>query len=228
MTLYLFDLFGTFVFAISGAFRAVKYELDILGVLVLAVATGIGGGIVRDVVMGCTPVAALGDERYIAVCAAGALTVFWGARHIATRWDKVMIADAVGLGVFAFLGAIKAEQQGLGPCGILIMSALTATGGGVIRDMLVSEIPAVLVRDFYATAALCGGGMFLFADWAGLGRKPQVLLVIGITTGLRILAMYRHIDLPRVKCLPDSPSEMTRTAKLMRRRNADAAVPDEP
>ena len=95
------DIFGTFVFAVSGAFRAVKYELDILGVLVLSVATGVGGGIVRDVMLGATPPAALQNELYLLVCVLGGLIVFIGARGIAQRWDWVRGADAIGLGVFA-------------------------------------------------------------------------------------------------------------------------------
>lgn len=211
------DLFGTLVFAVSGAFRAVKYELDLLGVLVLATATGVGGGIIRDLLIGAKPLAALSDERYLTVCIIGGLLVFVSARRIATRWDKVMLADALGLGVFAAIGAIKATEYGLGPIGVLIMSALTATGGGVIRDMLVNEVPMVLKRDFYATAALIGGGVFLLTGWCGLERRAQVFLVVVITTGLRVLAMARRFHLPQVHSLPDSPTEMTKTAKLIRR-----------
>lgn len=228
MTLFLLDLFGTFVFAVSGAFRAVKYELDLLGVLVLATATGVGGGIIRDMLIGTRP-AALIHEYYLVVCVLGGLVVFIGSKKIATRWDKVMLADALGLGVFAAIGAVKAQDFGMGPFSVLIMAALTATGGGVVRDILVSEVPMILKRDFYATAALIGGGVFLLTDWAGISRKPQVFLVVVITTGLRVLAMVRRFHLPQVHSLPDSPSEMTKTAKLIRhaKRNGNS-IPDEP
>ena len=98
MTLLALDLFGTLVFAISGAFRAVKYELDILGVTVLAIATGVGGGIIRDLILGQTPPAFFQNESYFFICVVGALLVFFWAPKIAKGWDYVLIADAIGLG----------------------------------------------------------------------------------------------------------------------------------
>ncbi|RMF65204.1 MAG: trimeric intracellular cation channel family protein, partial [Bacteroidetes bacterium] len=96
--LYVVDLVGTFVFALSGAFQANRHGLDVLGFLVLAVATGVGGGMLRDVLLGATPPAALQDELYLVVCLAGGLAVYWAAPPIAKRWNRVMVADAVGLG----------------------------------------------------------------------------------------------------------------------------------
>ncbi|MBN2592022.1 MAG: TRIC cation channel family protein, partial [Sedimentisphaerales bacterium] len=107
--IYVLDIFGTFVFAVSGAFKAVRHELDILGVMVLAVATGVGGGIIRDITLGYTPPAVFQDEIYLLVCVAGGLVVFVAANKIAPRWDCVMFADAVGLSVFAAIGAAKAQ-----------------------------------------------------------------------------------------------------------------------
>jgi len=115
------DIFGTFVFAISGAFRAVKYELDLLGVLVLSVATGVGGGVVRDLILGFTPPAAFQNETYLLVCFVGGLLVFIGSTKIATRWDCVMASDALGLSVFAAIGAAKASICGLCTIGIIMM-----------------------------------------------------------------------------------------------------------
>ena len=99
--LHILDLFGTLAFAISGAFRAVRYEMDILGVIALAIVTGIGGGLVRDTLLGRTPPVALLDQRYFIICILGALIVFFAASKIAKKWDYVMAADAVGLAVFA-------------------------------------------------------------------------------------------------------------------------------
>ncbi|MFL2584046.1 MAG: trimeric intracellular cation channel family protein [Gammaproteobacteria bacterium] len=103
--LLILDLFGTLAFAISGAFRAVRYEMDILGVIALSVATGIGGGLVRDLLLGQTPPLALVNESYIIICTLGALLVFIAAPKIAKRWDYVLAADAVGLAVFCAIGA---------------------------------------------------------------------------------------------------------------------------
>lgn len=195
--LYAIDLCGTLVFAMSGAFKAVRYELDLLGIIVLAVATGVGGGLIRDMLLGATPPAVFQDEWYLIVCIAGALAVFFGAPRIAKRWNRVMIADAIGLGVFAGIGAVKALQYDLGPIGVMMMAALTATGGGVVRDVLIREIPAVIQKDFYATAALFGGAALLGAYTLGWGQPLQFLVAGVVTTGLRFYAMITNMTLPR-------------------------------
>ncbi|MDD2391097.1 MAG: trimeric intracellular cation channel family protein [Desulfobacterales bacterium] len=216
--IYILDIFGTFVFAISGAFRAVKYELDILGVLVLAIATGVGGGLIRDVIIGSTPPAAFQDETYLLICILGGLIVFISAPKIAKQWDLVMVADAVGLGAFAAIGAARGAIHGLGPMGIMMMGAITATGGGVIRDMLVSEIPAVIRTDFYATAALAGGGCFFIMKSLEFGEPVQLFSAIVITTGLRVVAMIFKLNLPKVRSLPESPSVIARNRKTRRKK----------
>jgi len=213
MAIHILDIIGTFVFAVSGAFKAARYELDLLGVMVLAIATGVGGGIVRDVMIGCTPPAVFQDETYLFVCVLGGLAVFFAATKIATRWDRVMAADAVGLAVFAAIGSAKANLYGLGDIGIVMMAAITATGGGVIRDMLVGEIPAVLRADFYATAALLGGACFVTAGRLGFGQSTQLVIAITVTLLLRVLAMRYGISLPKLRSLPASPSQLTRQRK---------------
>lgn len=216
MLLLTLDLLGTFAFALSGAFRAVKHELDWLGLIVLATATGVGGGIVRDVLLGSTPPAALQQESYLGICFAGAAIAILAKRRIAYHWDFVMLADAIGLGVFAAIGAVKAEALGAGPITIVLMAALTATGGGVIRDVLVMEIPAVLKSDFYATAALIGGGIYLILGWAGCSSELRMGATIGATTLLRLLAMRHKVQLPKVQSLQASPSNLTRRRKRQR------------
>lgn len=206
--LHALDLFGTFVFAISGAFRAVKYELDLLGVLVLSTAVGVGGGILADLLAGNSPPFAFRDERYLLICLVGGLLVFVGARRIAPWWDGVMLADALGLGVFAALGAAKAAAAGMGHVGVLMLAAITATGGGVVRDLLVREIPAVLRADFYASAAIAGAIFFEAARARGYSLNVQLFACIAVTLTLRLLAMRYHIGLPRVRRLPQSPSAM--------------------
>lgn len=213
MILTLLDLLGTLAFALSGAFRAIKHELDILGLLVLATATGVGGGILRDVLLGATPPSALREETYILICIAGALLAVLGKRYIALHWDWVMIADAVGLGVFAAIGAAKAEALQAGPLTVVMMAALTATGGGVVRDMLVMEVPAILKSDFYATAALLGGLLFLGLGAAGVGIESRLTLTILVTCTLRLAAMKAGMQLPKLTCLPESPSALTRRKK---------------
>lgn len=207
------DIFGTFVFAISGAFRAVKYELDLLGVTVLAVSTGVGGGIIRDIMLGQTPPVAISDQRYVITCIIGGLCAFIATKRIAQRWNMVMLADAIGLGVFAAIGASKAADASMGPVGIMLMAAVTATGGGVIRDILVREIPAVLTSDFYASAALLGGASFLLVESFTDNQALRLTACAVITILIRFLAMRFKISLPKVKSLPASPSQMTKQRK---------------
>ncbi|WP_412067474.1 trimeric intracellular cation channel family protein [Rubrivirga sp. IMCC43871] len=198
------DLLGTFVFALSGAFKAVRSGLDWLGIAVLAVLTGVGGGLIRDVLLGDTPPASFRDERYLFVCLAGAVAVIVAARPIAARWNRVMIADALGLGLFAAIGALKGAEHGLGPVGVVVMGALTAVGGGVIRDILVNEQPAVLYKGFYATAAVLGGAVLVALDALGAGVGLQFAACAVTTSALRFLAMARHVRLPRPSAPPDS------------------------
>ena len=211
--LHYLDIFGTFVFAISGAFRAVRHELDILGVLVLAIATGVGGGIIRDIMLGNIPPAAFQNEIYLIVTVFGGLIVFAAAPKIAPRWDYVMIADAIGLSVFAAIGAAKAQSAGLGSIGIIMMAAITATGGGLIRDLLVMEIPAVLKSDFYASAALLGGTCFAALGALGLDQNMKLVCTIALTFLLRVAAMKYKLSLPKVRSLPASPSQLTQMRK---------------
>lgn len=195
--MYLLDLIGTFVFAVAGGLRAVRHELDALGIAVLAISTGVGGGLVRDVLLGATPPGAFRDEAYLAVCLVGALAVFIGSHRINPEWHLMRIADAIGLGVFAAAGAEKAAQFGLGPIGIVLMAAVTATGGGVIRDILVREVPAVIKRDFYATATLVGGLAYVALTALDAPAAVTLTAVIVVTTGLRLFALVRSIRLPR-------------------------------
>lgn len=217
MFIYGLDLFGTFVFAFSGAFRAVKYELDILGVMVLSIITGIGGGMVRDVLLGSTPVAALQDETYFFVCLAAAVLVFFAAPKLAKGWNFFLVADALGLGVFSAVGAMKGYNAGLGIIGVSLAGSLTATGGGLIRDMLVREIPLVITRDVYASAALAGGLALYGVGKAGGSVSLQMALAIIIATGLRLLAIRFGIQLPRVKSLPDNPSSIAEKGRRRRK-----------
>ena len=211
--LYTLDIVGTLVFSISGAFRAVKYELDLLGVLVLAVATGVGGGCIRDLILGSTPPASFQDETYLLTCLGGGLLVFLASRKIASRWDCVMFADAIGLGVFAAIGAAKASVCGLGAIGVVMMAGVTATGGGVIRDILVVEIPAILRVDFYAMAAILGGVCFVVSGYMGFSEPVQLTCCMVVTCGLRFLAMRFGMSLPKIRSLPSSPSELTQIRK---------------
>lgn len=204
------DLLGTLAFAFTGAFRAVKHELDWLGVIVLATMTGVGGGMVRDLLLGATPPLALRQPMYIGICILGAVLTIVAKRRIAPHWDWVMMADALGLGFFAAIGAAHAEHAGANPMTIVLLAGLTAVGGGMIRDLLVCEIPQVLKSDFYATAALIGGFAYWLLSFTALPQTPRLLLTTGLTFGLRLFAMRRGLELPKMRRLPASPSTIAK------------------
>ena len=159
LILVILDLLGTFVFALSGALVGVRHRLDLFGVLVLSFVAGNGGGVMRDAMIGATPPAALQDWRYVAISIVAGLFTFWRAGTI-ERWrNPVQSIDAVGLGVFAVAGALKAQAFGLGPVGAMLLGMLTGIGGGMIRDVLVAQVPTVLKAELYAIAALAGAGV---------------------------------------------------------------------
>lgn len=212
--LYSFDLFGTFFFAVSGAFRAVKYEFDLLGVMVMAIAVGVGGGIMRDTMLGIHPPAALAGDVYMGVCLLGGIAVFFFAPHIAAKWDMVMLADAIGLGVFAAIGASKAVVLGgTGLSGVVLCGTISAVGGGVVRDVLSGEVPAILSSDFYASAAILGSLAFWGLTRAGVPFGLAFVLAAGLTILSRLAAMRYRFNLPRVRRLPASPSSLAARRK---------------
>jgi uncharacterized membrane protein YeiH len=193
------DLFGVFVFALSGGFDAARYKLDILGIFVLAVASGVGGGIIRDVLLGVTPPAVFVNETYLMTCLLAGLCVIIFAGRVKRYFDWVRIADAIGLGVFAAIGASKAIDHNLGWVGVLMISTLSAVGGGVIRDVLLGEIPLVLRADFYAVAAMMGGGSFLIGYELGLGEQVNMILSASVAISARFAAIKWGFSLPKVR-----------------------------
>ena len=214
--IYFLDIFGTLVFAVSGAVKAVKYELDIFGVTILSIATGIGGGIIRDILIGSVPPVALQHEEYLLTCIIGALFVFFLSKKIAERWDIILILDALGLGIFTVIGAAKGMGADLGVIGIIMTGTMTATGGGVIRDLLANEIPTILKKDFYATATIIGGLVFIILSKTGIETTLLFFLTFTTTTGIRLIAMKFNIKLPAVKSLKASPGKL---AKERKKRN---------
>ena len=190
------DLLGTAIFALTGAVVGVRRKFDIFGVTVLGCCVGVGGGMIRDAIIGATPVAALGNEWYLIICVAVALTTYASAKYWFHWRGIIQIADALGLGVFTAIGAIKGDAYDLGVVGIMLCGVLTAIGGGMIRDVLSGTIPVVLRSDFYATASLLGGGLYCVVAHFGCPVFLSFVLVAGFVTGLRLLAIRMHIQLP--------------------------------
>ncbi|MBB6599531.1 trimeric intracellular cation channel family protein [Luteimonas sp. MC1825] len=192
----LLDLLGTFAFAISGATLGVRKRLDFFGVMVLAFAAATAGGIARDTLLGATPPIALADWRYLAVSAVAGVTVFFGYEQVERMRNPVQLFDAVGLSLFAVTGAAKALAFGLGGTGAVLLGMLSGIGGGIVRDVLVAEVPAVLHRELYAVAA--GAGAACVVGGVALGFRPGPAMVAGaaLCFVLRFLAIRRGWQLP--------------------------------
>jgi uncharacterized membrane protein YeiH len=162
--LLVLDLCGTFVFAVSGAAAANKRDLDLFGVLVVSFVAGNFGGIVRDVLIGAVPPAAISDWRYLAVSIAAVVLTFLWDSLVGELWSFVLISDAAGLALFAVGGTQKALSFSLNP----LMAALLGRRSGMARDLLLAQVPTVLKADFYATAALLGAVVVV------LGQSTQL------------------------------------------------------
>jgi len=213
--LLVLDLGGTFVFAISGAMVAVRHRLDIFGVLVLAFAAGNAGGITRDLLIGAMPPAAIADLRYSGVSAlAGLITFLWYPATNRLRKD-VLWFDAVGLAFFAVVGAQKALLHGVDPVMAALLGMVTGIGGGMLRDVLVSDIPAVLRADLYALAALAGAGVVVSAHLLHLPPVAAAVAGGGVCFALRFMAIRHGWHRPTAR-----PAE-TDAADTPRRRHHD-------
>ena len=192
------DLLGIFVFALSGGVVAVRKELDIFGVLVLAGTTGLGGGFLRDVLIDATPPAALEDWRYLMVpVAAGLVTFFFHPTLARRRAERVItFFDAAGLGLFCVTGALKSLEYGLGPVPSALMGMVTGIGGGIARDLLAGRVPAVFDSELYATPALAGATWAVLADGASLNIWLVAVPGVAICFGWRLVALWRHWQAP--------------------------------
>ena len=194
--LHILDLEGTFVFAISGAVAAINQRLDLFGILVLSFVTGNVGGITRDLLIGAVPPAALTDGLYLLVSVlAGILTFFWYAGIHRLR-SPVLLFDAVGLSFFAVAGAQKAIEFGLSPVMSALLGMLSGIGGGMMRDVLLAEIPQVLRSDLYAVAALAGASIVVIGNALGLSYGVSALSGGALCLGLRFMAIRYGWQLP--------------------------------
>ncbi len=193
------DLFGTFVFALQGASTAVQHELDLLGIMVLAFATALGGGIVRDVLIGAIPPNSIKDWRYPATAFFAAAVVFLAHNQVGRipYWPLIAL-DAAGLGLFAIAGAAKALDFGINPFLAILLGGVTGVGGGTIRDIFLAQIPGVLRSDIYAAAALLGATVLVLG--LQLKLRPALASILGILTcfTLRMVAVHQHWNLPKV------------------------------
>ena len=205
-TLLVLDLIGTFVFALSGAVVGVKRHLDIFGVLVLSFAAASAGGIMRDLLIDSVPPAAIRDWRYLAASMVAGLLIFiWFPRsqRLSRVRNLVLLFDAAGLGLFAVSGTQKALGHGLNPVMASLLGMLTGIGGGMVRDVLVAEIPNVLRSDLYAVAALAGAVVVVIGHQLNIAPAVAALLGAVICFGVRLFAIRRGWQLPVAHPSPD-------------------------
>jgi uncharacterized membrane protein YeiH len=196
VVLQVLDLVGIFVFGITGALVGVRKKLDVFGVLVLALVTGLGGGFIRDVLIGATPPAALQDWRYLVVPVVAGLLTFFLHPGIGRVERLVNVFDAAGLALFCVTGALKAISFGLSPFSAALLGTISGIGGGVIRDILSGRVPVVLRSEIYAIPALLGAGIVVLA--AALEYNALWVPIAGALTcfAIRLIAIRRGWNAP--------------------------------
>ena len=199
------DFVGTFVFALSGAVAAVRRELDLFGVLVLSLVAAITGGILRDLLIGAVPPATLVDWRYLVIALSAGILTFYCPPLIRKLRNPVQLFDAAGLALFAVTGAQKALFYGLDAPMAALLGMLTGIGGGMARDVLLTDIPVVLRAELYAVAALAGASIVVIGDV--LDTPPAVTTLTGavVCFGLRLGSLYWGWHLPKAR----SPADPT-------------------
>lgn len=197
------DLLGVFVFALSGGLAAVRKSFDLLSVVMLAAAAGLGGGVVRDVLIGAVPPVGVSDWRLLSAAAGAGLITFFFHPGVARIESAVLLLDAVGLGLFAVAGTLKALELGTAPLTAVIVGVITGVGGGVLRDLLAGDPPRLFTeREWYATPAFIGVTLFAAAWSADVTGPVLTWGCVVLIAGLRILGLTRGWQVPA----PRTPS----------------------
>lgn len=199
---------GTVAFAMSGALKGLHKQLDLFGIFLLALITAMGGGVLRDVLLGKTPPQMFFSADYVVVSLAVSVAMFYVYKYYHRLLDLgawgdwvFCICDAIGLGVFAVIGTQTAMEEGYSSnlfiC--LFMATITGVGGGVLRDMMCQEIPSVFVRHIYALAAAAGGLLYYILVLINASEVPAAIISTVFTVSIRVLAKYYRWNLPRIR-----------------------------
>jgi uncharacterized membrane protein YeiH len=200
LIILILDLFGTVVFAVTGALRAIEHKYDIVGIIILATVTGILGGVMRDTILGVFPPNNFSDTIHIVLTTLTAIVIFF-LYHKTKNYENLFnIFDAVGLGVFTFTGASIAHSLYSTNYVLIVISGLfTAFGGGILRDVFVREPPIVFTKEVYAVASFIGVIVFLILINLKVPFEYTAIVVIFVTTGIRLISIKLQWNLPRVK-----------------------------
>src|SRR3954470_5777028 len=189
------NLAGTFIFGLSGGLAAVGAKLDLFGIVAAAGVVGLAGGTPRALLIGVPP-ATFRDWRYLAAAAAAGLVCFFGRPALERMLRSVLIFDAVGLGLFCVTGATKALDFGVGPVPAILLGAITGIGGGILRDVLLRDVPTVLRHDLYAIPALLGAGVLVVAQESGSSNPAFPVVAAALCVGVRLIGLKYGINVP--------------------------------
>jgi uncharacterized membrane protein YeiH len=195
MTIYLLDLFGVFVFAISGAMAADRRRMDLFGFIVIALLPALGGGTLRDIIIDA-PVFWLSDPTYLLMSLTAAVLTFVAANAIVRAGQWLVWADAVGLSLFCVLGAAKTLALGHDPVIAMMMGVITAVVGGIVRDVVCNEVPLILRQDVYATAAFAGATSYVGLVWLQVDERIAIWSGAAVCFAVRAAALTWKLSLP--------------------------------
>ncbi len=193
---YVLEMLGTAAFAVSGALAASRKRMDIFGFCVLALMPAVGGGTIRDIIIDRLPVFWVSDNRYVAVAIIAALVVFFSPHPPGSRRQVLIWADALGLALFAALGTEICLQHDTGPLVAVMLGVTTAVTGGMIRDVICNEIPLILSREIYATAAFAASLAYVAADRLEFGANAALAAGVIVGFAVRGLAIVYNWSLP--------------------------------
>lgn len=194
----LVDILGTIAFTISGVSAAMQKRLDIFGILVIAFITALGGGTLRDLMIGDLPVAWIREIRYPIIISITTIAAIVFNRFLKNWQNTLLICDALGLGLFTVVGLQKGVAFGLHPAICIALGTITGCFGGVIRDVILRNIPLIFQKEIYATACIVGGSAYFFLRWAEMDRGWADVVCISLVFGVRMVSVWMGWTLPGV------------------------------
>jgi len=197
--LYFLDLLGTAAFAASGALAGVQRKMDLLGVVVLGLVTAVGGGTIRDLLLGAIPPFCFTDENYLYLSIVVSLLIFYFHHSLDFLHKPLLYFDALGLGTFLVIGTGKALKYDAGFLVAVMMGVITATAGGMTRDVLSDQVPFILQKEIYATACIFGGILYYVLYRFGINESLTAVISAIVVVVIRVIAIHRHWSLPLAK-----------------------------
>ena len=200
MLIQILDLFGTMAFAVTGAFKAIEHNSDIVGIVILSTITGLAGGVMRDIIFGKFPPTAVVNSLYVIITVSSGTVIFFLYPILRKHWNLFLKFDALGLGVFTVIGSAYAYHVfGLNFLAMSFAGMLTSVGGGILRDVFVSEIPIVFTKEFYASASFLGVIVLFIMLSLGVNLTLASIPAIMVVTAIRLVAMKYNWNMPRAR-----------------------------